>query len=172
MQCTVFRSHLILKVIKIQSLFPLTPQPTYFIMVPISRTCIVRNLIYRSSSYSLFDSLINLKPSELSRTKLFNNYPMLLMNLWPKMALNFTLIVIRFCHIILENLLFSHISVTIISTPSLLNNPDTASYHDINCNSLQNESNNPLQPFDPHTSIAPRIYILLLPIKIFLPPSL
>ena len=121
-------------------------------------------------SLILLTSTTNLNPSDLARTKFFNNSPMLRMNLWPKITLHFTLTATIRCHLILKNLLYLR---QYHSTPSLLNNPDSASYQDIPSNSPQHESDH-FEFYNPRTSIetivkpktnfhSPPIYQNLLP---------
>ena len=86
-----------------------------------------------------------LKHLDLAHTKYFNIYLMLLMFLWTKIALHFTLTAFStdffpyFCRY--------H------STPSLPNNPDTDSNQDIHSNSPQFDSDSLLESFNPQSSL-------------------
>ena len=75
---------------------------------------------------------------------------MLRMTLWPKMALHSTLIAVIFRHIIVKNILSSHISGITIQPP-LLSNPEADSDQDIPSTSPQHESD-PFEYFNPPTS--------------------
>ena len=92
------------------------------------------------------------KPLRIVPYKKFNISPMLRMNIWPKMALHFTLIAITFCHLIPKNLVFSHISVH-IQLPPILTTRIQTPIKILLLKSPQLEFDTPFEPFNLLTSI-------------------
>ena len=92
---------------------------------------------------------MNVNPSVLVHAKRFNISQMAVMKLWSKMDIPSTLIAIIFRHTIRKNLIFFPYLRHYHSTPSLLNNTDTESYQEFFSNPPQNESDSPLEYFNP-----------------------
>ena len=96
---------------------------------------------------------MNSNTSDLTHTKLFNIYLMLLMNLWPKMALLFPPSPQSLFTILLNRTEYFSVSPSISFNFPLLNNPDLDSYQDIHSNSPHFETDSPFVSFDPHISL-------------------